>query len=178
MNRLLDDILTLSRAQRIELVAEEVESGDIVAAVLHRLERKIAETAAKISAAPNLPKLHVDKTWLTQALYNLVVNALKFTRDGEAPDIEIARYDANGKNSPEVGIAVRDRRPGVPVDQAERIFTLFQRGVGRKVEGTGAGLAIVRQIAERHGGRAWVQPREGGGSEFIFTFRKNGRKEI
>lgn len=178
MNRLLDDILTLSRAQRIELAAEEIDSGDIVAAVLHRLERKIAETAAKISAAPNLPKLHVDKTWLTQALYNLVGNALKFTRDGEAPDIEIASYDANGKNFPEVGIAVRDRGPGVPADQAERIFALFQRGVGREVEGTGAGLAIVRQIAERHGGRAWVQPREGGGSEFIFTFRKNGSKGI
>jgi signal transduction histidine kinase len=47
---------------------------------------------------------------------------------------------------------------------------LFQRAVGREVEGTGAGLAIVRQIAERHGGHAWVEPREGGGSKFIITF--------
>jgi signal transduction histidine kinase len=47
---------------------------------------------------------------------------------------------------------------------------LFQRAVGREVEGTGAGLAIVRQIAERHNGNAWVRPHEGGGSEFIVTF--------
>ena len=70
----------------------------------------------------------------------------------------------------QVGIVVRDRGPGVPPEHAERIFQLFQRAVGREVEGTGAGLAIVRQVAERHGGRAWVRPREGGGAEFILTF--------
>jgi signal transduction histidine kinase len=52
----------------------------------------------------------------------------------------------------------------------DRIFRLFQRGVMRSVEGTGAGLAIVRQIVERHGGAAWARPREGGGSEFVVTF--------
>ena len=62
-----------------------------------------------------------------------------------------------------MGIVVRDRGPGVAPEHAERIFQLFQRAVGREVEGTGAGLAIVRQVAERHGGRAWVQSREGGG---------------
>jgi signal transduction histidine kinase len=65
---------------------------------------------------------------------------------------------------------VRDRGPGIAPEQAERIFQLFQRAVGREIEGTGAGLAIVRQIAERHGGSAWVEPRRGGGSEFIITF--------
>jgi signal transduction histidine kinase len=47
--------------------------------------------------------------------------------------------------------------------------------VGREIEGTGAGLAIVRRVAERHGGKAWVHPREGGGSEFIMTFAAGGR---
>ena len=54
--------------------------------------------------------------------------------------------------------------------EAKRIFELFQRAVGRDIEGTGAGLAIVQQVARRHGGRAWVRPRKGGGSEFIITF--------
>jgi signal transduction histidine kinase len=58
----------------------------------------------------------------------------------------------------------------VPQEHAERIFQLFQRAVGRDIEGTGAGLAIVRQIAERHGGNAWVEQRQGGGAEFIITF--------
>jgi len=65
---------------------------------------------------------------------------------------------------------VRDRGPGIAPEHEERIFQLFQRAVGREIEGTGAGLAIVRQIAERHGGSAWVEAREGGGSEFIITF--------
>ena len=69
-----------------------------------------------------------------------------------------------------VGLAVRDRGIGVEPDQAQRIFHLFQRAVGREVHGTGAGLAIVQQIAHRHGGRTWVQPREGGGSEFVLLF--------
>jgi len=112
----------------------------------------------------------VDKTWATQAVYNLVANALKFTRGGEPPDVEITPYRPEGPGRNAIGIVVRDRGPGIAPEHTERIFQLFQRAVGREVEGTGAGLAIVRQIAERHGGSAWVQPRDGGGSEFIVTF--------
>lgn len=113
----------------------------------------------------------MDKTWATQAIYNLIVNALKFTCNGDPPAIEIARYETAAIGKDTVGIAVRDRGPGVAPEHAERIFQLFQRAVGREVEGTGAGLAIVRQIAVRHGGHAWVNPREDGGSEFVITFR-------
>jgi signal transduction histidine kinase len=112
----------------------------------------------------------VDKTWATQAIYNLIANALKFSREGEAPDVEVAPYRPEGPGRNAVGIVVRDRGPGIAPEHTERIFQLFQRAVGREVEGTGAGLAIVRQIAERHGGSAWVEPRQGGGSEFIITF--------
>ncbi|MGH7833656.1 MAG: sensor histidine kinase [Candidatus Binatia bacterium] len=177
MNLLLDDILMLSRAQRLEMATEEIDAGEVVSEVLHRLERKIAETRANVTLSADLPKLRVDKTWATQAFYNLVGNALKFTRNGEPPSIEIAAYDLNGSQAQEVGIAVRDRGPGVPAEQSERIFKLFQRAVGREVEGTGAGLAIVRQIAERHGGRVWVQERPGGGSEFVITFARADPQE-
>jgi signal transduction histidine kinase len=177
MNLLLDDILLLSRAQRLEMATEEIDAGEVVSEVLHRLERKIAETRANVTLSADLPKLRVDKTWATQAFYNLVGNALKFTRHGEPPSIEIAAYDLNGSQAQEVGIAVRDRGPGVPTEQSERIFKLFQRAVGREVEGTGAGLAIVRQIAERHGGRVWVQERPGGGSEFVITFARADPQE-
>ena len=68
------------------------------------------------------------------------------------------------------GLEVRDRGIGVPAEDVERVFGLFQRAVGRDIEGTGAGLAIVRQVAIRHGGNAWVRPREGGGSEFVIRF--------
>jgi K+-sensing histidine kinase KdpD len=177
LNRLLDDILTLSRSQRMGVPVEEVDGETIVSEALKRLEGKINATNAWIRVVKDFRGLRVDKTWATQAVYNLIANALKFTRNGEAPDVEIAPYRSRGPAARVVGIAVRDRGPGVAPEHAERIFQLFQRAVGREIEGTGAGLAIVRQIAERHGGSAWVEPRPGGGSEFIITFTQGGDLE-
>jgi signal transduction histidine kinase len=157
----------------MEAPTEEVGGEAIVSEALKRLEGKISASRARIQVASDFQGLQVDKTWATQAVYNLIANALKFTSQGDAPDVEIGPYRAPGSGRQAVGIVVRDRGPGVTPEHAERIFQLFQRAVGREVEGTGAGLAIVRQIAERHGGRAWVEPRQGGGSEFIITFSQN-----
>jgi signal transduction histidine kinase len=147
-----------------------VGGESIVAEALKRLDSKITATEARIRVADEFDGLRVDRIWATQEIYNLIANALKFTRDGDSPQIDIGPYRPDSSASRIAGIAVCDRGPGVPSEHAERIFQLFQRAVGREVEGTGAGLAIVRQIAERHGGHAWVEPREGGGSKFIITF--------
>ena len=156
---------------------EEVSSEDIVRDVLGRLETRIQETGAKVRVQEGLPRLQVDRTWATQAIYNLVVNALKFTRHSQPPEVEIAPYvEAGGSKA--IGIVVCDRGPGVPPEQRERIFQLFQRAVGREVAGTGAGLAIVKQVAQRHGGDAWVEPRAGGGSVFVITFAKMEREGV
>ena len=170
MDRLMTDLLALSRVQRMELPAGDVEGASLVQEALRQLEGRIKETGARVRVANDLPRLRVNKTWATQGISNLIANALKFRRDGEAPDIEIAPYRPIENSGVGIGLIVRDRGPGLAPEHAERIFQLFQRAVGREVEGTGAGLAIVRQVAERHGGRAWVRPREGGGSEFILTF--------
>ncbi len=166
LDRLLEDVLQLSRVQRTVQPAEDVDAGEIVADVLKHLEPRIRETGAVIRVVDSLPSIRADRRWATQAVQNLVSNALKYTVEGQVPDVEIGEF-----RGPEgVGLAVRDRGMGVPPDCAERIFQLFQRAVSRNIEGTGAGLAIVKRVAERHGGRAWVRPRDGGGSEFIITF--------
>lgn len=170
LDHLLEDVLTLSRAQRSVEPNQEVVLEDVVADVLQQLESQIERTKAQVNIVRPLPHLAADPRWVTQAVFNLVANALKFTRDGAAPEVEIAAYEAGPEEPAGEGLIVRDRGPGVPAGYTDRIFQLFQRAVGREVEGTGAGLAIVRQIAERHGGSAWVRPREGGGSEFIVTF--------
>ena len=169
MDRLMTDLLALSRVQRMELPVEDVAGASLVQGALRQLEGRIKETGAQVRVANDLPRLRVNETWGTQAISNLIANALKFTSNGHAPEVEVAPYRP-GDGEISSGIVVRDRGPGVAPEHAERIFQLFQRAVGREVEGTGAGLAIVRQVAERHGGRAWAQPREGGGSEFIITF--------
>jgi signal transduction histidine kinase len=172
MRTLLDDLLELSRARRVRPPDDGVDGAEIVAEALDRLSTRIEETGAKVRIARDLARVRADRTWAVAALYNLLANALKFTREGERPQIEIAPYrDARDGTT---GFRVLDKGPGVAPEHAERIFRLFQRAVGREVEGTGAGLAIVAAVAERHGGRAWVQPRDGGGSEFIITFPDRG----
>jgi PAS domain S-box-containing protein len=166
MQALLEDVLTLSRARHAAPPAEPLDAQRCAQEVLERLASKLAQTGAAVRVDEDLPRLRADRTWATQALYNLTLNALKFTREGQRPELEIAGY----RDGRDVGLVVRDRGPGVAPEHAERIFELFQRAVGREIEGTGAGLAIVRAIAERHGGRAWVQARDGGGSEFVVTF--------
>jgi PAS domain S-box-containing protein len=166
LDRLLEDVLTLSRVQRTVQPSVDIDSGEIVADVLRHLESRIRETQAIVQVDEGLPAIRADRRWATQAVQNLVSNALKYTVEGEAPNVQIG-----GFRGPEgVGLVIRDRGMGVPADYSERIFQLFQRAVSRNIEGTGAGLAIVKRVAERHGGRAWVRPREGGGSEFVITF--------
>jgi signal transduction histidine kinase len=175
---LIDDILTLSRAQQMDQPSELVSSQAIVEQILERLERKIRETGANISVAPNLPPLWINRTWASQAFYNLISNALKYTRVNEPPQIEITPY--MGEET--IGLSIKDRGLGVPPEHRDRIFKLFHRAVTKesKIEGTGAGLAIVRQIAKRHGGWAWVEPRNGpaGGSEFLITFATQEEEEL
>lgn len=177
LRRFLGDITLLSRFRSGECRAREVDGHEVVSLALARLEERIRQTGAKISVRGQLPRLAVEPTWATEALYNLLSNALKFTHGGRPPEVEVGPYPPVGLPSPTVGFVVRDRGPGVPDDLKERIFMLFQRGVDREVEGTGAGLAIVRQVAERHGGSAWVHPRVGGGSEFYVTFAAHRRRE-
>jgi PAS domain S-box-containing protein len=166
MSRLLADLLALTRANTFDARVEPVPGASLVADALEPFADAIRASGARVRTAGGLPLLHVHRTWATEAISSLIGNALKFTRDGEPADIEIGPYD--GQHG--AGIYVRDRGPGVPPSLEEKIFKLFQRGVGREVEGTGAGLAIVREIARRHGGEAFVRPRAGGGAEFIVTF--------
>jgi signal transduction histidine kinase len=168
MRLLLDDILMMSRARRMKPPDEMVNGENIINEALARLEGKIKQVHAKITIAKEFPVYKVERIWATQAILNLIANALKFTNEGQAPNIEITPYNEKGQT----GIMVADRGPGVPPEFTKKIFELFQRAVDRKIEGTGAGLAIVLEVAHRHNGDAWVQPREGGGSEFIITFAK------
>ena len=170
LDRLIEDVLMLSRAQRTHEPIDNLPAADLVAEVLKQLEGKIESTQARITIHENLPTLKVDRRWARQAVYNLVANALKFTKPGEHPEIEIAAYTPRTGEPEGLGLEVWDRGLGVNPDDAERIFGLFQRAVGNHIEGTGAGLAIVQQVAMRHGGKAWVRPRAGGGSEFVSCF--------
>jgi signal transduction histidine kinase len=103
---------------------------------------------------------------LRQAIDNLLVNAIKFSPAGGVVDVRVVDAEAHAT------VVVEDRGPGVPPEHSAAIFAPFHR-LHRSSEGAGLGLAIVRDVAEAHGGRAWVEAREGGGAAFHLLLRKD-----
>ncbi len=168
MDHLIRDLGTLSRARRLVPPARLVRLSDLVGAALVRLGDQVRARGATVRVLDGLGEAAVDPPWGVEAICQLLLNGLTFSGPDRPPELEIGPWSEPDA----VGLAVGDRGPGVPTGQAERIFRLFQRAVGREVAGTGAGLAIVRQVAQRHGGRAWVRPRAEGGAEFVLTFRR------
>lgn len=175
MEDLIDGVALFVRAHQLSVGPRTIDGGAAVAEALRRLEPAIARERASVTVNGPFPAIRAEKAWVVEVLYHLVSNALKFTVQGRPPVIEIAAYRAELTASDldpvrETGFVVRDRGCGVPADCDEKIFSLFRRAVGRDVPGIGVGLAIVREVAERHRGRAFVSARDGGGSEFVVTF--------
>jgi signal transduction histidine kinase len=157
---LIDGVLLYARAG--ELSVEPVALGELVSAVAADLRARVEAAGATLVVGP-LPEVEGDPRQLRRVLQNLVANALKFR--GEAPPrIEVSAL----RDSQEWVVSVRDNGPGVPAEQAGRIFGMFARA-DRHVDGAGIGLAVCRRIVAAHGGRIWVEPAPGGGSAFRFT---------
>ncbi|MCA9719213.1 MAG: HAMP domain-containing histidine kinase [Myxococcales bacterium] len=125
-------------------------------------ERAVTLRADGVETAP----LRGNPGPLRQAIDNLLSNAIKFSPRGGAVDVSI-RDDAR-----RVVVTVADRGPGVAPEHRDSIFAPFHR-LQRGIEGAGLGLAIVRDVAEAHGGRAWVDAREGGGAAFHLSIRRS-----
>ncbi len=164
MQRLIRDLLSLSRAGKFSMVREVVKLDEIVATALESLEMRIRESGATIHCAP-LPEVTGDATLLAQLYQNLIGNALKFVNN-HPPEIHITVEQING----ETVFGVRDNGIGINPQYAAQIFQPFKRLHGRaQYEGSGIGLAICRKVVERHRGALWVESEEGQGAYFRFT---------
>jgi PAS domain S-box-containing protein len=163
MQALIDALLAYSRVGSDELVTEDVDSARVVESALQSLGARIEETGAEV-AVGELPTVRGDAVLLERVFQNLVANALKFT-DGRKPYVQIAADPGPDGNWT---FRVRDDGAGIPPEQAERIFGMFQRLHGRETAGTGIGLPITRRIVERHHGQIWAEPVERG-AEMRFT---------
>jgi signal transduction histidine kinase len=155
LDALVDEVLLASRLEAGPPLQKE--SVDVLAVA--------AEEAARVQAEVTGQALHApaDERLLRRALRNLLENARRYGGSG----IEVHVQAQGGQ----VQVAVEDRGPGVPQAQRERIFEAFFRlpGHAEHAGGVGLGLALVRQIAQAHGGSVRCEPREGGGSRFVFT---------
>jgi len=165
MQQLIDDLLVYSRVGRTPVGQGQVDLDRLLDDVVHALGPTIAERGAQITR-DHLPRVHGEESLLRQVLQNLVANAIKFTADGVTPRVHVSASHERG----EWRIAVSDNGIGVDPEQREAIFKMFGRlHPGDAYPGTGIGLALVKRIVERHGGRVWVEPGLGGGSVFTFT---------
>ena len=114
----------------------------------------------------DLPTVLGDPQQLVQLLQNLIGNAIKFRRRDVRPELRVGAR----RETDHWVFSARDNGIGIPANQAQRIFDIFQRLHTRdQYPGTGVGLAICKKIVERHGGRIWVESIPGEGSTFSFT---------
>ena len=167
MQRLIHDLLALSRTGRSAMEAKEISLSRCAAGVLESLSMAIEESDAVITQ-DELPDVYADTTLMIQLYQNLIGNALKFTAD-RRPEIHLTFEESDGVRI----FGVSDNGIGIDPKYAEHIFRPFKRLHGRaEYQGSGIGLAICRKIVERHGGEMWVESQLGEGTHFKFTLHQ------
>jgi signal transduction histidine kinase len=171
LDALITGIATYSRAGRREETIESVSVGAIVRDVV---DLAVPASDVQVRVTPQLPVVSAPRTPLQQIFLNLVSNAVNHgAANGGEIEIDCADDGDHWRFS------VRDHGSGVPAGYQDRIFGLFQRLKSRdEVEGTGIGLALVKKLVERYGGRVWVESAPGQGATFSFTWPKSPIKDI
>ncbi|MBK9926551.1 MAG: PAS domain-containing protein [Anaerolineales bacterium] len=166
MQALLNDLLELSRIGRLMNPPEDVPFEEIVNEAIDHVRGRLDGANAIIEVDRDLPKVHVDRARLVEVIQNLIENAVKYSKPGINPRIEIGSKSAD-ENAVQI-FYVRDNGMGIDPQYHERIFGLFNK-LDPQSEGTGIGLSLVKRIIEVHGGRVWVESEKGKGATFYFS---------
>jgi signal transduction histidine kinase len=165
MDRLLKELLELSRIGRIINPPEEISFRDLVTDSLELVQGRIMEREIEVHVEDQLPNIYGDHQRLVEVLQNLIDNAAKYMGDQSSPRIEIG----NRNKANETIFFVRDNGIGIEPQYQTKIFGLFEK-LDPSTEGTGIGLALVKRILEVHNGKIWVESEGlGKGSTFCFT---------
>jgi PAS domain S-box-containing protein len=167
MQRLLNELLELSRIGRLMNESQPIRFDELAREVVEIVQGRIAEQGVTVHIESDLPTVFGDRQRLVEVLQNLVDNAAKFMGNQKDPRIEIGQQGEDAEHSMPI-LYVRDNGIGIQPEHYERVFGLFNK-LDPLVDGTGIGLAIVKRIVEVHGGRIWVQSEAGMGSTFYFT---------
>ncbi|WP_315730362.1 MULTISPECIES: PAS domain S-box protein [unclassified Bradyrhizobium] len=164
MARLIDDILAFSRAGRSEIAPARIDMDEAVRAVIEELAPAVAGRKLTFDIKPLAPA-QGDAAMIRRVWTNLIDNAVKFT--APKPDAVIEIGSTAGKD--ETTYYVKDNGAGFDMQYATKLFGVFQRLHGSEFAGTGIGLAIVKRIVVRHGGRVWAEGKVNEGATFYFT---------
>jgi signal transduction histidine kinase len=166
MGQLIDDLLSFSRMGRAEMSRGPVELGPLVNEVVAELAPEGAGRDLRWRIGP-MPAVSGDRALLRVVFSNLIGNAMKFTRSRSSAEIEVG---CRGEISGETVLFVRDNGVGFDPTYTAKLFGVFQRlHRPEEFEGIGIGLATVRRIVARHGGRTWAEGEVGQGATFSFS---------
>ncbi len=165
MQKLLSDLLELSRVGRLVNEPRDIRLNDLIAEVLELLHGRISQGNISVSVAPSLPSVLGDYQRLVEVIQNLIDNAAKFMGNQPSPRIEIGQRGV--RNGMPI-FYVRDNGIGIAREFQENIFGLFNK-LDARSNGTGVGLALVKRIIEFHHGSIWVESELGKGTTFLFT---------
>jgi signal transduction histidine kinase len=172
MSNLIQGLLTYARIGANEIPFREIDCGALVAEVLVSLDAAIEQTGAEVIVDP-LPTVLGDKTQLLQLFQNLIGNALKF-KGSQPVRVHVSARQKDGAWQ----FSVEDNGIGMEPEATQGLFIIFKRLHTRnEYPGTGLGLAICKKIAERHGGKIWVESQLHRGSTFHWTMPIHGRED-
>jgi signal transduction histidine kinase len=163
--RLVGALLDLARVGDAALQRRRVSLDALVREVLEQLAAAQPMQALPEVRFDGLPQVEGDPDLLRPVLTNLIGNAIKFSRERAEPRIEVSAEQRGREHV----VRVADNGAGFDAAAAQQIFEPFRRLHGRRFEGSGVGLSIVRRAVERHGGRVWAEAAPGQGAQFYFT---------
>lgn len=170
LERLIDGILSYSRAGRVRDKAERVDTRELLEETLELLDVK---APAEVIVATELPVVLAERVPLQQVFMNLIGNALKHA---ERADVRLEVRATDEGSAWE--FALKDNGPGIAPEYHERVWGIFQTLQPRdRVEGTGIGLSVVKKVVETRGGRVWLDSKEGEGATFFFRWPKKPREQ-
>jgi len=174
MQRLIQDLLAYSKIGVNETALADTPSEKAFAQALGNLRGAIADNGAQVTHGP-LPVVQADPTQLVQLFQNLMGNAIKYQANGNVPHVHVSAERAGRERWL---FSVQDNGIGIEPRYFEKIFGMSQR-LHKRTEyaGTGIGLAMCKNIVERHGGTIAVESHPGSGSTFTFTLPRRWRKE-
>jgi signal transduction histidine kinase len=174
MQRLIEDLLRFSRVSTQGRPFAPVDLGRVTGEVLEDLDESVRSSGATVHVGA-LPTISADEPQMRQLMQNLLSNAMKFRRQGVAPEVEVS----GNLDGHRLTLVVRDNGIGFDPQYSRRIFRVFERLNGRsEYPGTGIGLALCRKIAERHGGGVLADSVPGEGSTFTVTLLSGGAEPL
>jgi signal transduction histidine kinase len=167
MQQMIDALLALTDVTTRTEAFHPTDLNTVLVEVVSDISNRLDSSGGRVDVGP-LPTVDADAAQMRMLFQNLLVNAVKFQRDGVSPLVVVEAESGDGDPAAGPGwvtVTVRDNGIGFPEDQADKIFEVFQRLHGRgEYEGTGIGLAISRRIVERHGGTITASSFPGNGA--------------